>query len=284
MKLNVVEVNESSFQVDVVERSHDVPVVVDFWAPWCGPCRMLTPILEQLAAEGEGEWILAKVNSDENPRLAQQYGVRGIPNVKAFRNGKVVDEFVGAQPKPAVQRFIQSLLPDKWDESVEQAEALIAEGKLARAYKLLEAVLEERPAHERAHLAMARVAIAEGDPDRALSHLDAIPARGPHGSAAETLRAQARFVDTSQESVESLTALVDKEPENLQARYRLSRVAAQRGDYDTAAQQLLHILERQRDFQDGAAHQAMLDLFTVMGEDDPRTRTYRQKLSWLLFA
>lgn len=284
MKANVIEVNEQTFQTEVIERSRHVPVLVDFWAPWCGPCRMLTPVLEQLAAEGEGKWILAKVNSDENPQLAQRYRVQGIPNVKAFREGALVDEFVGVQPRPAIQRFLDKLVPNKLDESVAAAEQAIREGDSEVARVALEEVLAEKPDHERAHLAMARVELAAGNHDAAEAHLEAVPPRGPHGPEAESLQAQLRFAATPDQGEQALQARVAAEPTDLEARYDLARLAARQGEYDTAAQHFLGILEQQRDFKEGAAHQALLDLFVLLGNDDPRTQTYRKRLSWLLFA
>lgn len=284
MKANVIEVTQRTFQRDVIEQSKHVPVLVDFWAPWCGPCRTLTPVLEQLAAEGEGSWILAKLNTDENQQLAQQFNVRGIPNVKAFRDGKVVDEFVGAQPRPAVKRFIDTLLPNPLDHQVAAAEELLAENKAEQARTLLEQVLARKPDHEGAHLALARVELAQGQPEAALPHLDAIPIKGPLGPAAESLRVQARFAGNPSSSLAELTARVASDPTNLDARYQLARAAIQQGEYPTAADHLLAVIQQQRDYQDGAAHQAMLDLFVLMGESDPRTKEYRRRLSWTLFS
>jgi putative thioredoxin len=284
MQPNVIIATEDTFQTSVIERSFKTLVLVDFWAPWCGPCRMLTPVLEQLAAAGGGSWILAKVNSDENPRLAQRYGVRGIPNVKAFRNGSVVDEFVGAQPKPVVQRFIEKLLPNHLDESVERAEQLLDDDDLEAARAALEAVLAEKPDHERARLAMARLEVEERNGAAALTHLDAIPARGPNGRQAERLRARARLIPESTTSYDELLAHAEQDPDDLAAAYRLARVAAWEGQYELAAQQILRILERRRDFAGGAAHRTLLDLFVLMGDDNPLTKEYRQRLGWLIFA
>jgi putative thioredoxin len=284
MQPNVIIANEDTFQATVLERSFQTLVLVDFWAPWCGPCRMLTPVLEQLAAAGNGSWILAKVNSDENPRLAQQYGVRGIPNVKAFRDGSVIDEFVGAQPKPVVQRFIEKLLPNHLDESVERAEHLLNDGDLDAARAALEAVLAEKPDHERAHLAIARLEVEERDGQAALVHLGAIPARGRYGRQAEQVRAQARLIPEDPATLEALMVQVEQNPDDLTSLHTLARAAAWEGQYDLAAQQLLRILEKQRDFAGGAAHRDLLDLFVLMGEENPLTREYRQRLGWLIFA
>ncbi|HEX8681021.1 MAG TPA: tetratricopeptide repeat protein [Ardenticatenaceae bacterium] len=284
MKPNVIEVSEATFQKEVVERSNKVLVLVDFWAPWCGPCRMLTPILEQLAAAGNGRWVLAKVNSDENPRLSQRFGVQGIPNVKAFKSGRLVDEFVGAQPRPVVERFLAKWLPNQWDESVALAEKNIEKGDLKAARAALEAVVRERPDHEKARLALARVELQEGHGEAALKQLEAIPARGPNGAAARALQAEARFLKTPQHDLEALKQRVEQEPNNPDARFELANAAVQANDYDTAAVQLLHILEKSRDYKEGAAHKALLDLFSLMGEDDPRMANYRRSMGWLLFA
>lgn len=284
MKANVIEATEQTFQTVVIEKSHEVPVLVDFWAPWCGPCRVLTPVLEQLASEGDGAWLLVKVNSDDNQPLSAHYGVRGIPNVKLFKDGAIVDEFVGAQPKAAVQRFLQKWVTSKLDKQVAAAEGLIAEGKVKQGRSILEGIASQKPEHEKTLLALAQLELAEGHSEAALGHLEFIPVRGPHGALAEQLRAKARFTGAKEESLEALIARVDAEPQNLDARFDLARAAVNAGEYDTAAQNFLYIIQRNRRYQDRAAHKAMLDLFLLIGEDDPRTPEYREQLSWILFS
>lgn len=284
MKPNVIEAREDSFQNSVVERSHQRPVLVDFWAPWCGPCRMLTPVLEELAAEGEGSWLLAKVNTDENPSLAARYGVRGIPNVKLFKGGEIVDEFVGAQPRPMVQQFLQKWVASKAEKQIEEAEAEIEGGNLEAARASLEALQQAQPGSERLRLALARLDLAEGNSQAALSHLDAIPRNGPLGAEATRLRAQCNFAGEQPDALDELRARASEDPGNLDARFELARAEAARGDYDSALEDFLGIIEEKRDYRDGAAHRAMLDLFALLGDEDPRTQEYRRQLGWLLFS
>lgn len=284
MKANVIEANEETFMQDVIKKSHETPVLVDFWAPWCGPCRSLTPVLEQLAGEGEGRWLLAKVNSDENQMLARQYNVRGIPNVKLFKDGAVVDEFVGAQPKPGVRRFLQKWITSKLDERLIQVEQLISQQQFKKARSLLEGLVRQERDNEAIRLSLAQLELSEGNAETALSHLEFIPARSPYGALAEQLRAKARFSGAESVSLDTLLANAEVDASNLGLRFELAHAAVSAGDYDLAAQSLLYIIQRERNFEDGAARKAMLDLFVLMGEDDSRTAQYRQQFSWILFS
>ncbi|MFN7955033.1 MAG: tetratricopeptide repeat protein [bacterium] len=285
MKPNVIDVSETTFEAEVVTRSFQVPVLVDFWAPWCGPCRALTPTLEDLAEKGAGAWVLAKVNSDENPGLAERFGVRGIPNVKAFRDGVLVDEFTGALPRAAVERFLEQLLPSELDGRVTEAVAALERGELAAARTSLESVLATRPDHDGAVLALAKLELDEGHPQRTLELVKRLPDSGPAGAAVRLLRAQARFATApSDESIDSLAARVAADPKDLDARFALAEVAARDGDLDRAAEELLGILARKRDYRSGEGRLAFLDVLELMGAHEPRTERYRSRLSMILFS
>ncbi|MCW3040583.1 MAG: thioredoxin [Solirubrobacterales bacterium] len=216
--MTVIETTEADFQRDVIDASHQHPVVVDFWAPWCGPCRQLTPLLEKLADATDGSVVLAKVNTDEHPAVSQSYGVQGIPAVKAFVDGKIVDEFVGAQPPAQVQRFFAKLLPS-------EADRLAAGGDEVS----LRAAIEAEPGHPVASLALARLLLARGEDAAALEVLGKV--RGSF--QADGLAARIRIgADPELDLGAALDALDDSRQEEALALLidRVQRFPAQRDE------------------------------------------------------
>jgi len=282
----VVEVNEHTFAQDVLAQSHEVLVVVDFWAPWCGPCRMLGPILEQLAEEYGGRFILAKVNTDENPNLAMRYGVQGIPAVKAFLNGRVVGEFVGAQPKAMVKRFIDNLLPSPADDKYTEGQRLESQGLLEQAEAAYRAALELDPDHWGAVVALGRVLLAQNRPDEAEALLRRVPEGAPEGSDARRLVAQVEFQRAAAGCPDEATCRqrLAENPDDLDTRYSLASLLATQERYTEALDEFLEIVRRDRTYKEGAARRAMLSIFETLGDDHPVTQEYRAKLAMFLYA
>lgn len=278
----VLEVNEQNFQREVIERSRDVPVVVDFWAPWCGPCRTLGPTLEKLAREAKGAWVLAKVNVDENPYLAQAFRVQGIPAVKAVRDGKLVDEFTGALPESQVRTWLKHIAPAEADQLLAHAAELetTAPQEAAARYRL---VLGNDPQNEAALFGLGRLQLLQGESEGA-ALLAEVPEGSPLYARAQALLGLSDFFAGATDADEAtLRERVASNAADLEARYQLAALAGRQGDYGTALEQLLAIVYRDRSFHDDAARRAMLALFTALGDENPLTGEYRRKLANALF-
>ena len=281
----IMEVTERYFPSQVIQRSHQLPVVVDFWAPWCGPCRVLGPTLERLAQEAGGAWALVKVNVDDAPDLAAAYGVQGIPAVKAFRNGKVVAEFVGAQPEPVVRQFLAGLAPSEAEVLADQGDALERIGQYEAAAGKYRAALEKKADLAQALVGLGRVLMELGQPQEAIESLRRAADDPTYGAEAASLLAEASLAAQAQTagSVEEARAKLAADPKSVEAQYNLALALAARGEYQEALDLLLGIVRRNRRWNDDAARRAMLSLFDLMGEGNPLTREYRNKLSQALF-
>lgn len=280
----IIDVDESTFQQDVIERSKQVPVVVDYWAVWCGPCRSLGPILERLSQEYGGRFILARLNVDENPNLAARYDIQGIPAVKAFRDGRVASEFVGALPRPAVQQFIEKLMPDGVDAQLGAGRSLLAAGKLEDAEKKFREILAENPAQAGALLGLAQTLLAGGQTEMATEFLDHVPPATPEGAVAARLQTEMLLRREAGDAQESdLRLQLETNPGDLETRYRLGALLTVAQRYEEALEQFLDIVRRNRSFRNDGARQTMLHIFDVLG-DDPLARNYRNRLASVLFA
>lgn len=274
---NIVNVDERSFQLEVLERSHEVPVVVDFWAPWCGPCRVLGPLLERLAIEAGGTFRLAKVNVDENPNLAIRYAVRGIPAVKAFAGGEVKGEFVGAQPEAAVRRFIERLVPNPAEQAVAEARSLLATRHWRDAEASFRLVRQEDETNGPAALGLVQALLMQGKGTEALEILRDFPASTEWASA-EVLRPMAEFL------AEAETAdVMEHEASPLQASLHQAGRLIARGNLPGAMDGIIDVLRQDKNYQNGLPRKVLLGIFALLGDDDPLTREYRDEMASVLF-
>jgi putative thioredoxin len=284
----IVDVAEADFEREVLARSDGVPVVIDFWAPWCGPCRTLGPLLERLAVEHAGAFVLAKVDVDQAPQVAAHFSVRSVPTVVGVRDGSVRAEFVGAQPEAAVRAFLERVLPSEADERVAEAAALAAAGDVAAASEKLRAALAVDARHGRALVMLAQLlASAEkGAPQEAVDLLDHVLPHDPAFEDAERLSAQLRLRSGGAGAADSdaLRAAVEAAPDDLAARIAWGRALAAGGRHEEALETLLEAVRRDPTFDDQAARKAMLDLFELLGPAHEATQRYRGLLARVLFV
>jgi putative thioredoxin len=281
----VTAVNEETFQKEVIEKSASLPVLVDFWASWCGPCRILGPILEKLAVEYKGAFILAKVDTEENPGLAMRFRVQSIPCVMLFRDGRVVDQFVGAYPESSIREFLNPYCPTEADKLFATAEQAASAGKGAEAEKLYTKVLNLDPGHSAARLALARIYISTKRPTEAAKHIEAIPIAAKEYDAAARLK-EVLGLHLECESAggeEACREKVQKDPKDLDARFGLASCLAVSGQYREALEELLSIVAKDKRYRDEAARKAMLAIFSLVGERSELADEYRTRLARTLY-
>ena len=285
----IKDTTTQDFVRDVVEASRQVPVLVDFWAPWCGPCRQLTPLLEAAVKAAKGAVKLVKLNIDEHPQIPSQMGVQSIPAVFAFQDGRPVDGFMGALPESRVKAFIGRMIGDVGAEAAEHlelAEAALAKGDVGTAVQAFAEILQQDAENAQAAAGLAKCYIKTGDLARAEQTLALVPPAKADSAPVASARAALEIARKSATAgdIESLRGKLAANPNDSQMRFDLALALNAKGDRQGALDELLAIVRKDRTFNDDAARKQLLQFFDAWGAADPATLAGRQKLSSLLFA
>ncbi|WP_299847186.1 thioredoxin [uncultured Roseovarius sp.] len=289
----IQDVTEADFMADVIEASKTVPVIVDFWAPWCGPCKTLGPALEAAVTKAKGAVKMAKVNVDENQAIAGQLRVQSIPTVYAFWQGQPIDGFQGAVPPSEIDEFVNRAVAAAGgdasgglDEAVDAADEMLEEGAATDAAQTYAAILQEDPVNARAYAGLARAHIAMDDLDQAEAILNGAPAEISQTPEIEAAHAQLELARQAADAgpVGELSAAVDANPEDHQARFDLAQALNANGQTQEAVDQLLELFRRDQEWNEGAAKQQLFTIFEALKPNDPVVLNGRRKLSSMIFA
>ena len=282
--------SEASFMADVIEASQQVPVIVDFWAPWCGPCKTLGPALEAAVMAARGKVKMVKIDVDQNQRISAQLRIQSIPTVYAFWQGRPVDAFQGALPASELKKFIEKLAALAGDgglgAALDEAEALLAEGAAVEAAEIFAAILAEMGENAAAYGGMARAQIAMGQLDQAEAILNNAPAGIATAQEVEAARAQLALARQAAKAgpADALRARLAADPEDRQARFDLALALHAQGDVAGAIDELLDLFRRDREWNDGAAKAQLFTIFDALKPTDPLVQKGRRRLSSLIFA
>ena len=279
----IIDVTRENFR-EVMETSSRVPVLIDFWADWCQPCRVLMPVLARLAGEFEGRFLLGKLNTEEQQEIAAHFGIRSIPTVKLFRDGQPVDEFMGALPESAVRAFLNRHVPRESDAQVTKARERLAAGDAVGAFALLDEAREADPDNPRITLVLAEAQMAAGDIADAEATIMSLPADEQNKPEAAALKRRLFFESEASGSpvAAELEARLAADPGDAEALYRLAMRKVVERQYETALQLLLELMRKNRGYGDDAGRRGLVKVFELLG-DDPMVGHYRSRMANLLF-
>ncbi|MFC3119049.1 thioredoxin [Jhaorihella thermophila] len=286
--------SEATFMADVIDASNEVPVIVDFWAPWCGPCKTLGPALEEAVKAAKGAVRMVKVNVDENQMIAAQLRIQSIPTVYAFHKGQPIDGFQGALPPSEVKAFIDRVIEaaggaapgEAMAEAIAAAEEMLEQGAAVDAAQTFAAILGEEPNNPAAYGGLVRAHIAMGDLDQAEAILNGAPAEISHAAELEAAHAQLELAKQAADAgpVAELQARVEANPDDHQARFDLAQALYANGRTQEAVDQLLELFRRDRTWNDEAAKKQLFTIFEALKPNDPIVLNGRRKLSSMIFA
>ncbi|SFC19728.1 thioredoxin [Marinospirillum celere] len=276
----IIDITIENFQQVILEGSMQQPVLIDFWAEWCAPCKQLLPILTKLAEEYQGQFILAKVNIEEQQELAAQFQVRSVPTVMLVSQGQLVDQFNGAKPESEVRAFLEPHLTNPVDQIKEQIAQLIGAEQLDQALMLLQQVVSQLPEDYELQIQMARVLLQKGQAADAKAVLENLPETEKGRPEVKGLMSGLNFAERAP-SAEQLAAVADRD--DSEARYLKALDALVKADYDRAIDLLMAIMREDRSYDEGVAHKTLLEVFTLLGESNPLVVQSRRKLFTLMY-
>ena len=290
----IIEVMTENFMSDVIERSKETPVIVDFWAPWCEPCKQLTPVIEKIVREKNGNVILAKMNIDESPEVAQQLKIQSIPAVMAFNDGQPVDGFIGVQPEKNIIEFINKISSLKNSSSIEEniiaGKKYIDDGDIETAALVFSEILKIEPENISAKSMLARCLLRSDQIDEAEDIINNLPANSENNQDFVSVRSEVEVLKNaknnpiSNEQEDELRRDIDKNPKNHQIRLDLAKILLAKGENENAINELLKIIEFDPKWSDGKARKQLIEIFNILGNEDILVIEGRKKLSSMLFS
>lgn len=277
----IIDVNEQNFMAQVIEASHQQPVMVDFWATWCEPCKTLVPILEQLANEYQGSFILAKVDVDQNQQLAGQFGVRSVPTVKIVKDGQIIDEFTGVIADTEIRAKLDQHINRESDNKIDQANALYTQGETEQAIAMMQQVIMDEPGNHPARIIFANILVNEKRNDDARQLIDSLPDDEKSKPEVRALIAQIEMSNTLEDapSIDELKQRIEKDANDHDARYLLGNQLIAIGDHEGAMAQFLQLMIRDREFNDDAGRKSLLQVFDMLGGSGELVTKYRRKMA-----